>query len=442
MLTGSPGTGKTFATAAIVREMIDRLGRNAIALAAPTGKAAVRITDALQRAGVPNLIATTIHTLLGIERDGHDGEGWNFKHNATNPLPYKIVIVDESSMLDTTLAADLLDACAPGTHVLFVGDPEQLPPVGHGSPLRDMIAAGLPNGELSEIKRQDGRPGNMIIEACAAIRNRRPFVTADTWDLANGRNLVHIEAATPARQVEELQRLYAGIRRGGKRDILWDVQVLVCCNKGDLGRKPVNAFLQAELNADGFREDKNPFRQRDKIICLQNSWQPHAEEKDTLVYVANGDVGQIVTVEKAACVADFVAPRRSIRFKLNRGATGEEGQGQGRGRGQGRDTDGTDRDDGRDDEARASSVPGCKFDLAYAITVHKSQGSEVPVVIFLIDGSRGAAMIANRNLVYTAISRASQLCITVGRRGVLEQMAARVSLEKRKTFLRELLTEI
>ena len=115
------------------------------------------------------LEATTIHRLLGVSRNGHDKKGWGFIHNAANPLPYRFVFVDEVSMLDVDLAANLFAACQPGTHILLIGDTGQLPPVGHGAPLRDLIAAGVGCGELTEIWRNAGD----IVKGCS------PFAQAD-----------------------------------------------------------------------------------------------------------------------------------------------------------------------------------------------------------------------------------------------------------------------
>ncbi len=152
-LQGSPGVGKTFAVACIVKALISRFGRDAIAVAAPTGKAAVRVGQSMAANGV-DLQASTIHRLLQVEGEGSGG--WSFHYNEQNPLPYRFIVVDESSMIDVDLMASLLRACTPTTHILFVGDIHQLAPVGHGRPFYDLQKC-IPTGHLSEIRRNSGR---------------------------------------------------------------------------------------------------------------------------------------------------------------------------------------------------------------------------------------------------------------------------------------------
>jgi len=403
LLTGTPGTGKTYTVGAVVKTLCDRIGGGSIAICAPTGKAAVRLGESLRRVGV-SIQPRTIHSLLEIGRNGHDGDGWGFQRNESNPLDERVVIVDEASMLDTDLAASLLRACGPGAHVLLVGDPYQLPPVGHGAPLRDMIAAGLPRGHLSEIRRNAG----MIVRACASIKDGKQFETCATFAPESGQNLKHIEAAEPPQQLAELERVYAAIKLGVKFSGLFNVQVVVPTNKsGDLGRKEVNQRLQCLLNPGGEAALPNPFRVGDKIICLKNGWHPQ-EVTNLEAYVANGEIGQVVAVHARLTHARFTSPHRVIRIPMGKPREGEEEEG-----------------------------AGCDFDLGYAITCHKSQGSEWPCVIILADPSPGARRVCTREWIYTAISRASQLCITIGKESVLQQMVARVSLEKRKTFLVE-----
>jgi exodeoxyribonuclease V alpha subunit len=242
ILDGSPGTGKTQCAAALIQLIVQRWGIESVAVCCPTGKAAVRITGVLR--GIA-LDATTIHRLLEIGRSGRDGRGWGFKRNRGNPLPQRFIVVDEASMLDTTLASKLFEALADGTHVLLVGDTGQLPPVQHGAPLRDLIAAGVPCGTLTEIKRQGGEP-NTIVQACADIKTaRRTFATVDRYDPARGHNLrlIEVPADNPAQSVEVLLALVRQFKASGKFDPVWNVQVLSAMNTAsEVARVPSIAF--------------------------------------------------------------------------------------------------------------------------------------------------------------------------------------------------------
>lgn len=427
LLTGTPGTGKTFTTGSLVNVITEQHGMSSIAVCAPTGKAAVRVSAAMRRAGV-NLRATTIHQLLEISRNGHDGEGWGFKRKKNNPLEESFIIVDEASMVDTDLAASLLDAVGPQTHVLWVGDPYQLPPVGHGAPLRDMIAAGVPNGHLTEIQRNAG----LIVKACAAIKEGNPFETCTAYDPAAGQNLRHIETATPEEQLSVLMGLLTKLADNKHGwDLMWDVQVLIAVNeKGELARKPINRLLQNHLNASGCPHSDHQFRVGDKIICLRNHWALNGEDPETdPLYVANGEIGEVIDVaQPRKILARFGQPDRFILIPTGKKQRAADS---------GSDWSGNPITDGDDPDADNSSVKD--FDLAYAITCHKSQGSEWPVVIVMLDSSSGARRVCSREWIYTAASRARDLCITVGRLSVAYQMAKRPTLERRKTFLAELI---
>lgn len=143
--TGSPGSGKTHVFSYLIIAILQTFRGASIKVCAPTGKAAIRCTESLRARRIP-IKAKTIHSTLGIGRNGHDGDGWGFTHNAKNPLDCQFLFVDEASMLDAPLMASLLEACKPGTHVLFVGDTNQLPPVGHGSPFLDLIESAANGG--------------------------------------------------------------------------------------------------------------------------------------------------------------------------------------------------------------------------------------------------------------------------------------------------------
>lgn len=418
VLAGSPGTGKTFVLAELVKAIPTRRRDGyhvSVALCAPTGKAAVRISEAMARAGWA-LQATTIHQLLGIGRNGHDGQGWDFRHNEGNPLGYQYVIVDEASMLDTTLADCLFRALRPGAHVLLVGDPDQLPPVGHGAVLRDLIRAGLPCGRLTEIQRNAGA----IVEGCAAIREGRKFRVARTPAERDADNLWLTEAKTPQDQVAKLLELLTAMGELGI-NLTQDLQVLVATNKGSpVSRLEVNRLLQDRLN------QRDPactpgdlvYRINDKVICLRNHLAGSADARGQC-WLANGEIGTVTAIEGRAVMATFPAPDREVLVPAPR----PKGEGDGRSEEVGRGGGGTD------------------FDLAYAITAHKSQGSEWPVVVVLVDPSYKAKLICTREWIYTAISRAKKLCVLIGQEGILRVQCRRTALDNRKTFLSELLRE-
>lgn len=515
LFTGGPGTGKTHTLSFLLRALIAEWGVSAVAVAAPTGKAAVRATESLAARGVP-LQATTVHKLLMTVEStkkagepvwrfsgngwqlGEDAKVWRFPRNRNNPLRQRFVIVDESSMIDTTLMADLLDACVPptllpaesprlvlpggiiyprcrrcnrvltdaaswatgygptcinlvspddraavnpevadretvvpgrpeehlpGTHVLFVGDPFQLMPVGHGAPLRDMIAAGLPRGNLVEVRRNAG----LIVRGCQAIKDGHApaFAAKLDIDADDPQNLAFIDCR-PADVLDTVEKLLGSMTRFDPR---WDCQVLVATNdKSEVSRKAVNARLGKFLNPDGRRVPGLPFAVGDKVICLANSRLPAAEPVGTFgrpdmaedagyyrrceeqVFVANGEVGRVLAVGPAGFVVAVGTKSVWVAKSKPRADDAEDGEGGG--------------------------VMG-DWDHAWAITTHKSQGGEWPVVIALADRAGGG--VADRNWWYTAVSRASKACLVVGDRSAFETQRARQSIAKRKTFLAELL---
>ena len=182
---GAPGTGKTFCVAAIVKAIIHQFGADSIGVAAPTGKAAVRMTQSMAANGV-TLQASTIHRMLQVESEGSDG--WSFHFNDQNPLPFRFLILDECSMLENLLMASLMRACTPSTHLLLVGDTGQLSPVGVGAPFRDLQQC-VPTGKLTEIRRNSGR----IVKACAEIRDKKTISFSPKLSIENGENMVLIQ---------------------------------------------------------------------------------------------------------------------------------------------------------------------------------------------------------------------------------------------------------
>lgn len=473
VLAGRPGTGKTYTVARLVAQLAQHHGQHHIAIAAPTGKAAVRVTSAMQAVGL-SLRATTIHSLLEFAGDK------GFQYCRQCPLPFKFVIVDESSMIDTALMQSLLDARAEGCHVLFVGDPNQLAPVGHGAPLRDMIQAEVPHGVLTEIQRNSGR----IVKACGEIIDKRRLTPSPKLDFANGENLLLIERDATDSQIETLTAVIQNYQKKaaqgesadagplGVIDPIWDVQVIVAVNKkSQLGRKPLNAVLQQLLNPNGVRVAGNPFRVGDKIINTKNGsyanampevsvrgrWterkEPYFDEKTEQndveivrefiedpngpdestsggpkekVYVANGEQAEVLEVTATRIIARLTQPDRTILIPRSAKADGDDGEQR-------------PSDDSGDDESKGS---GCAWELGFAISCHKSQGSEWPVVIVMLDDYNGAKMVQSKQWLYTGISRAKKLCLMIGKSSNANDMCSRDALFKRKTFLKEQIVDL
>lgn len=423
--TGGPGTGKTHSLSFVLKSVIGAFGEQSVAVAAPTGKAAVRATESLAARGI-GIRATTIHSFLEIGRNGHDGAGWGFNRNRDNPVSQRFVIVDESSMIDTNLMADLLDACADGTQVLFVGDPFQLPPVGHGAPLRDMLRAGLAQGNLTEVRRNAGA----IVRACDAIKAGTRPEFADHFDLdaADPINLRFIECR-PSETLDVVEKVLRAVTRF---DPVWESQILVATNdKSDVSRKAVNDRFGKVLNPDGRRVSEIPFAVGDKVICLKNSKiRPavcttvlptpaqlehsgnYRADPDAGAFVANGEVGRVTAVGPTGMVVTI--GDKSVWVPKAKKRT----------------------DDDEQEREESGGAMG-DWDHAWGITTHKSQGGEWPLVIVIADKAGGS--VADRNWWYTAISRAKTACLVVGDRGAFESQCKRQSIAQRKTFLTELI---
>jgi ATP-dependent exoDNAse (exonuclease V) alpha subunit len=441
-LIGGPGSGKTFTLAYLLRAVVAEHGEGSVAVCAPTGKAANRATASLAAAGL-GVRATTIHRLLRAKSGGPGGD-WEFEAGRDAPLPIRFLVVDEASMNDATLLANLLDSLSPptkdspGCHVLLVGDPYQLPPVGHGAPLRDLIASGSVGvGELTEIRRNAGT----IVRACASIKAGKSFELANRFDLgtADPANLRHVATGSAE---ESLSILDDTLTRMAKFDPIRDAQVIVPLNeKSELSRKAINERLAKLLNPDGKRAAGCPFAVGDKVICLKNSqlkpvvpigrfgvddmnsdsgnYGPDPSREFDLV--VNGEQGFVQAISSKECVISFDGGKgnysRLVSVPIRRQTS-------------------TSADSSDGDEKATGGALG-DIDLAYAITVHKSQGSEWPLVIPIVDPAGG--MIADRNYWYTAISRAKTACLIIGDAAALAKQVARKSLDRRKTFLVELL---
>lgn len=422
LLLGSPGCGKTFVLARIIRA-VQKAGGSFV-VCAPTGKAASRITESLSKAGV-SVTARTIHSTLVVKANEEGGGGWSFEHGADNPLPVDFIFCDEASMPDCSIAAHLLAARRKGGHILFVGDPNQLAPVGHGAPLRDMIAAGLPCGKLTTIQRNAGR----IVKACAGIRDHHRFVASKAIDLAGDdpENL-YVQPCKPDEQIDVIKSWLEAIREGreslaGEFNPIWDVQVLCPLNdSGPVNRKALNKELQAFLNPTGEQFPGVTFRLGDKVICTKNSRLPAANgcprsevDEEGKVYVANGEQAEVRAIEPGRVLVRLDTPRRLVCIPRAKPKDG-------------------------DDKSDSGGLGD--WELGYAISTHKSQGSEWPICIIVIDESGGAKWVCKREWMTTAISRAKTLCVCVGRASTANDFCKRSGLWDRKTFSVEKFREL
>ena len=406
VLTGGPGTGKTTTTQGIIAAY--RTFGLRILLAAPTGRAAKRMTEA------GGYEAQTIHRMLEISGGVPDGDRKSaaglsmfFERNEDNPLEADVIIVDEMSMVDLPLMYALLNAIVPGTRVILVGDVNQLPSVGPGSVLKDIIDSNeFHTVKLTKIFRQ-ASTSDIIVNAHKINRGEPVSLDNKSMDFFF---LKRYEADKIINVTLQLIKQKLPKFVGASE---YDIQVLTPMRKGLLGVERLNGILQMYLNpADKRKREKEHggtiFREGDKVMQTKNNYQLEWEirskyglciDKGTGIF--NGDMGIIEEIN------DF-AETMTVSF----------------------------------DEGRMVEYPYKLLDeleLAYAVTIHKSQGSEYPaVVIPLLSGPR---MLMNRNLLYTAVTRAKKCVTIVGNDITFNQMIENNSQLKRYSGLRDRLTE-
>ena len=382
VITGGPGTGKTTALKCILR-LLDELG--GAELCAPTGRAARRMSEATGRS------ARTIHRLL--EYAGEDGR---FQRDENNPLECAAVVVDEMSMVDVFLFRALLRALAPGTRLVMVGDKDQLPSVGAGNVLKDILASGaVPSVTLTEVFRQAA--ASMIVRNAHLInRGQYPEVRTRETDFFLERKESVREAADAVVQLvtTRLPR-YLGV------DPMRGIQAMAPMKRTDAGVYALNAALQAALNPPGpgkseLRRGETVFRLGDKVMQVKNnydlSWTRGAEHG---LGVFNGDIGYIVE-------ADARAEEMVVEF-----------------------------DDGRVAAYGLADLE--EMELAYCMSVHKSQGSEFDCVVLpLVSGPR---LLMTRNLLYTAVTRARRMVVVVGREACMRAMVDNDYIDRRFSAL-------
>jgi exodeoxyribonuclease V alpha subunit len=378
VVTGGPGTGKT----TIVRGILEIFTARGLrcALCAPTGRAAKRLTETTGRE------ARTIHRLLEF-----DGALGGFKRDAANPLTDDLVVVDEASMVDVVLMNQLLRAIPPHACVILVGDVDQLPSVGPGLVLGDVIGSGVvPVVRLTEIFRQAGQ--SWIVRAAHAVNHGEIPESAP----AGQGDFYFVEASTPELILDRiLTMVRTRIPQRFGLDPLRDVQLLTPMNRSELGAEALNRQLQEVLNpAAGQAQVErfgSTFRAGDKVIQTHNNYTKE---------VFNGDIGRIASIEEAEreLVVDFDGRRVAYDF-------------------------------GELDELA----------LAYSLTIHKSQGSEYPAVIIPLHPQH--FLMLQRNLLYTGLTRGKKLVVLVGSFKALEMAVQRQEMKARCSALRRRLQE-
>lgn len=375
IITGGPGTGKSTITRAILK-ILSKL-TNRIILAAPTGKAAKRMTE------ITYFSASTIHSLLE-----YDFRNRKFKKDAKNPLLADLIIIDEASMIDTYLMYQLLKAIPDSCRVIFIGDIDQLPSVGPGNVLKDMIdSEQIPTKRLKFIFRQG--KGSKIISSAHSINNGFfPKLTSEKGD-----DFFFIESIEPEDVLAKIIDLvYEKVPLKYHFNPKEDIQVLSPMRKGIIGTENLNIKLQEKLNPNrnAILSFGRRFQEGDKVMQLKNNYNKE---------VFNGDVGEIKQISKED---------QSLLIRY----------------------------DGKDVPYEFSELD--EINLAYAVSIHKYQGSESPCVIMPIHTHHFKLLC--RNLLYTGVTRGKKLVILVGTKKALAIAIQNNEIEKRYTALKYRLT--
>ena len=390
VITGGPGTGKT----TIINCILSLMGKDVL-LAAPTGRAAKRMSEATGQE------AKTLHRLLE-----YAGDEETFQRNEENPLDCTCVIVDEMSMVDIFLMRSLLRALKPGTRLILVGDADQLPSVGAGNVLGDILKSGvIPSVRLTDIFRQDEK-SLIVLNAHRINQGEMPVLNQKGSDFFFERKYAQEEAAETIVGLCT-QRLPRFLH---SKSAVQDIQVLSPMKKGVCGVVNVNKMLQEALNPPKpYKKEiqfgDTLFRVGDKVMHIKNNysleWRCESTGQEGLG-VFNGDMGFILDIDKEEKVV-------SVQY-----------------------------DDERHVEYMYQQLE--ELELAYCLSVHKSQGSEFPCVVMPVTG--GNSMLLNRNLFYTALTRARRLVVLVGREEAIAAMVRNDHIAMRYTTLRERLCDM
>lgn len=381
IITGGPGTGKT----TIINIILDILeeGREEYLLAAPTGRAAKRMSEATGRS------AQTVHRMLEIEFQPGEDTNQTFSRNEENPLEADVIIVDEMSMVDILLMNHLLKAVTPGTRLILVGDMDQLPSVGPGNVLKDLIASEcMPVVRLDRIFRQSDT-SRIVSNAHRILHGEYPEFNTPGTDFFFMRRISQEAAAkTLAEVVKTRMPVYA------KCSPVEDIQVLTPMKKSPLGVEQLNLLLQETLNPPSSRKKEIEFRQNrlregDKVMQIRNNYNVPWKINNQFGYpleegqgVFNGDIGRVLSIDPAG---------RTVRVRF---------------------------DDKREVDYEYTALE--ELELAYAITIHKSQGTESPIIVLPLLG--GSPMLFCRNLLYTAVTRARRIVVIIGDEDTVRRM--------------------
>ncbi len=402
ILSGGPGTGKTTTINTIIRyfesENMD------ILLAAPTGRAAKRMTEAT------GYEARTIHRMLELNGalSDEDRRSIRFERNEENPLEADVIIIDEMSMVDLTVFQALLKAICSGTRLILVGDIDQLPSVGPGQVLRDIIESGaFPTVTLKKIFRQAGE-SDIVVNAHKINRGEQISLDNKSKDFffleRNDTNVIYKHMV---QLITEKLPKYVNAES-------FDIQVLTPMRKGALGVETLNSILQQYINPPSPRKKEHKvgdmvFREGDKVMQIRNNYQLEWEVLsrygipiDKGLGVFNGDMGRVLEVREHAqeIVVEFEEQKQVTYAYANL------------------------------DE----------LELAYAVTIHKSQGSEYPAVLLPV--LSGPRMLMNRNLLYTAVTRAKECVTILGSSDVVREMIDNEEVGRRYTALKDRICEV
>lgn len=379
IVTGGPGTGKTTIINAIVKILNDN--EKKYILAAPTGRAAKRIQESTGEE------ASTIHRMIGLRPDESLSE-----YNEENPIESDYIIVDEVSMIDIFLMKSLLSAVSKETALIFVGDSDQLPSVGAGNVLKDMLDAGICSVKLKKIFRQ-ATESNIIINAHRINHGEYPLLNQ------NDKDFFYVEADRNNFREKIVDLVSKRLPSYYKFDPIKDIQVLAPSKKSDWGVLSINKILQESLNSTGQKLEINDkiFRVNDKVMQIRNNYDLEVKNDfgEASERVFNGDMGIIEKID----------PNNEsiwVRFYDNSLVYYK-------------------KEDLKD------------LDLSYAITIHKSQGSEFECVV--IPMMQTSYMLLNRNLLYTAITRAKKLVVLLGEKRIIKTMIDNNNSSKRFTKL-------